>query len=485
MSAIRRVWSLITGRLAREKWQYLVAQIERLQAAQAAMAAAQQAHAAAALAASAAVAAESAVQRRALAEQRLWSQLDRLEDLDLRSPRRSVIFTRHAYYHYFYLARALRRRGWRALCVSFEDPNGTNSQYYHGEDVNMWDPDPAQLRANVEATHQFAKRYFDLMHFSGDRCISFYPWHFGEEEPEDIAEWKRLGKKVAYTISGCNSATTQSSFERWSRAAHGGRPMCDQCVWRDRPGGCSDEASDRWGRTMHRWCDLVFTELQPSLDHLHSRFPNVVRGPHVAVMDPAVWSPELDIPPAYRLAREPGELLVFHAVGNYREREEAGRSIKGTPAVVEAVDRLRAEGLPVRLMFFTSVPNNQLRYYQAQADIVVDQLWAGSWGANGREAMMLGKPVVGFLTRHEEDPSDLLEAIDTAPIVNATVDTVYAVLRGLVLDPARRAELGMRSREFALKWYSADAGARRYEEAYDAMRVRSFTSEQPLVQGQT
>ncbi|TFY99666.1 glycosyltransferase [Ramlibacter rhizophilus] len=415
--------------------------------------------------------------RQLRAEQRLWAQLARLPELPLSGPARSVVFVHHSYYHFYYLAQALRRRGWRALCISLEDPNGVNAPYYHGEDVNLWDADPEQLRVNAEVLFTFAKAHFELMHFAGDGLLSFFPWNFGQPSPPDIVEWRALGKKVAYTISGCNSATRQSSFHAWSGTGRE-HSACDNCPLQLRPELCNDEKNLAWGGQVHAHCDLVFAELQPSLDFLSSTYPNVVRGPHTMVLDENVWSDTLDIPPAFRIERRPDEVLIYHAFGNYSLRGQNGRNIKGTPAIVAAVDRLRAEGLPVRLMFFSQVPNHLVRYYQAQADIVVDQLWAGSWGANGRESMMLGKPVVGYVNTHENAPSDVLAAIAETPIVNATVDTLLEVLRALVLNPARRERLGRQSREFAMRWHSADAGAQRYEDAYDHMLARRITMEE-------
>lgn len=51
---------------------------------------------------------------------------------------RNVVFLHNSYYHFYYLAQALRRRGWDALTVSLEDPNGPHANYYHGEDVNLF-----------------------------------------------------------------------------------------------------------------------------------------------------------------------------------------------------------------------------------------------------------------------------------------------------------------------------------------------------------
>ena len=40
-----------------------------------------------------------------------------------------------------------------------------------------------------------------------------------------------------------------------------------------------------------------------------------------------------------------------------------------------------------------------MRFYQAQADIVVDQLIYGHWGSTAVECMALGKPVVCYLDK--------------------------------------------------------------------------------------
>ena len=58
-------------------------------------------------------------------------------------PRRSVVFLHNSYYHFYYLARALRKRGWDAVTVSLEDPTGPNALYYHGEDLNLFSKWPA------------------------------------------------------------------------------------------------------------------------------------------------------------------------------------------------------------------------------------------------------------------------------------------------------------------------------------------------------
>ena len=85
----------------------------------------------------------------------------------------------------------------------------------------------------------------------------------------------------------------------------------------------------------------------------------------------------------------------------------------------------------------------------------------GFFGATAREAMMLGKPVVCYLRPEwlESMRAEIPDYVDELPVVSATPETVRDVLIDLIEHPEKRAELGRRSREFAVKWHSARAGA--------------------------
>jgi glycosyltransferase involved in cell wall biosynthesis len=156
-------------------------------------------------------------------------------------------------------------------------------------------------------------------------------------------------------------------------------------------------------------------------------------------------------------------------MGNYETRSNEGRNIKGTPAIRAAVERLQGDGIPVRLVFATGVKNKEVRFLQVQADVIVDQLNYGRYGATAREAMMLGKPAICYINPNELTPATVLSSIREVPLVSATEATVYQVLKDLLLSPEKRQRIGRAGREYALKWHSADACAERYERIYDAI----------------
>jgi glycosyltransferase involved in cell wall biosynthesis len=106
--------------------------------------------------------------------------------------------------------------------------------------------------------------------------------------------------------------------------------------------------------------------------------------------------------------------------------------------------------------------------------VIVDQLNYGRYGATAREAMMLGKPTICYINRSEPKPADVLLSTQELPLVSATEETVYEVLRNLLADRQERRRLGVAGRAFAMKWHSADSCAERYEVIYDSVMGEQF-----------
>jgi glycosyltransferase involved in cell wall biosynthesis len=385
-----------------------------------------------------------------------------------RKGQRSIVFLHHSYYHFFYLAAALRRRGWDAIVINTEDSQGQHSAFYHDDDINLFDPDPERYRRKLFDFFTVVEKRFRMVMFYGRGRMSFFPSLFDNRPtydvwPADFIRLRQRGIKIGYFVAGCNDGVAQSSVGGWSGA-------CSRCVWQHQPQVCADGANLAWGHKLQLMCDLIATEGSPALDW-HGKGDKLFREPLTTALDPNFWRPDLEIPEKYLLKRSPGELIVYHSVGNYDTRARYGRNIKGTAAIISAIDRLRSEGVPVRLEFVTNMPNREVRFLQVQADVVVDQLNYGRYGAQAREGMMLGRPTVCYINRDEPPGAARLESIETCPLVSATEETIYDVLKELLGDPAKRRAIGEKSRAFALKWHSADACAERFERVYDRLAL--------------
>jgi glycosyltransferase involved in cell wall biosynthesis len=233
---------------------------------------------------------------------------------------------------------------------------------------------------------------------------------------------KRLGKTIVVTWQGCDVRPRSAchSCERTECVAH--------APWR------AAEA-----KAMLKYADRsVF--VNPDLKRY---LPGASFLPYANV-DAAAIEPE-PLP-------DRATVRVAHAPTN--------PNVKGTRFIVDAVERLRADGLDVELDLITGVPNSEALRRISGADILADQLHIGWYGGVAVEAMALGRPVVCHI---DEDDNPFGVAL---PIERATAATVREVLRGLVVDRERRLALAQRGREFALNVHDPRAIVRQY---YDGL----------------
>jgi glycosyltransferase involved in cell wall biosynthesis len=183
----------------------------------------------------------------------------------------------------------------------------------------------------------------------------------------------------------------------------------------------------------------------------------------------------MHIPAQYQINNS-GNLRLYHAVGNLDERTLGdGRNIKCSHIHLPLVNKLQSKGFPVELINPPGIPNIELRYLQAQADIFLEMLTYGWFGANAREAMMLGKPVICYIRPEwiESVGREIPEYAKELPIINATPRTVEHILVDLISDKRKRHEIGQRCREFALKWHSSEAAGKKFDEIYTALLMNN------------
>lgn len=196
---------------------------------------------------------------------------------------------------------------------------------------------------------------------------------------------------------------------------------CEICKWQEVPSVCSDEKNLAWGKARNRLADCIVT-----FDHNPADYnlePRVHIVPEFFCLDDTFWNPDLLVPSNYRLPFPDETVKRCHSVGTFELRSSAlHRNVKRTHIYLPLIERLKREGHDVELMFFTDVPNTKLRYYQAQADIVVDMLTFGWFGANVCAAMMLGKPAVCFLRPEwlKHVAQQLPEYVRDLPVVSGT-----------------------------------------------------------------
>lgn len=183
--------------------------------------------------------------------------------------------------------------------------------------------------------------------------------------------------------------------------------------------------------------------------------------PEYDVVPPAIVLRDWEPAPA-----EPGGVVrVAHAPSK--------RAVKGTDAVIAAVESLRARGAPIELDLIEGVPNREARLRYAAADVVVDQLKIGWYGMFAIESMALAKPVVVHLD--EEAAAETEEAFGLElPLVRADEENLEDVLTGLLEVREALPELGRRSREYVERVHAHTSVAKRVLEIYE--RVMPISS---------
>ena len=196
--------------------------------------------------------------------------------------------------------------------------------------------------------------------------------------------------------------------------------------------------SDRWKRKqaalMSKHAAGVYAVNPDLLNVLPSKASFVPYG-HVPVRD---WTP--------RYTQGDRDRVVFaHAPSN--------RRVKGIDLILDALAELQSEGYRFDLDLVEGVSNAEALARYEDADVVIDQLFAGWYGGVAVEAMALGKPVVVYI--RDSDLGFLPPGMaDDLPFFRATPATIKEDLRRILELP--REELLTRaraSRAFAEKWH--------------------------------
>lgn len=370
---------------------------------------------------------------------------------------RSIVFWGDSYYCYYYLAMALRKREWKALCVSPYPP----STFMHGTDLVLYDQNPERHQDNLAYFFNSVMPNYKMLHFYSNLLMQ--DSYINQIIPIDIIHLKNAGIKIGYTPSGCMEACTQTEI---FRATNG---LCNKCVWQNNFKVCSDQKNYNLINKVKKVADFISYETDGSIgiNTNNNSYPIVNTEPLLYVLDPEHWGLDLEIPEKYKIHRDSKDhVIILTAFANQHFRNNEHKDIKGIRATYSAINNLRDEGFLIQHIHLQNIPSKDMRYMQAQADIIIDQLNYGRYGAFAREGMMLGKPVICKIDYLSTTLKNL--ALKECPLINANEDTIYAVLKQLLMSSSKELEvIGKKSRDYMIKWHSPDICAERFEKIYD------------------
>ncbi len=142
-----------------------------------------------------------------------------------------------------------------------------------------------------------------------------------------------------------------------------------------------------------------------------------------------------------------GKIKIAHAPNH--------RVIKGTQFLIDAVNKLKHEGVDVELDIIEGVSNEESLKRIGECDIFVDQLIFG-YALAAQEAMALGKVVVSGLdmTDSHYQLFKNYSYLDECPIVPSGLNKIYEVLWQLIASRREWPSIGKCSRMFVTKRHS-------------------------------
>ncbi len=365
----------------------------------------------------------------------------------------NVLHVHVSLYQPYLMVKALRELGHKADYLVFE--NESIRWLIHDADFFLGNKKSLGDIAAVIKFFAYAIRKYDVFHFHS--LPGFIPPGWSDLLDKfvglDLGLLKRMGKTIVFSHWGCHDGYRPSSFAKFEN----GR-VCSECNQYN--GMCTDKYVETKCKPQMKYADFIINH-DPDFEG-YNRGSSYLHG----LIDTDFWNPEESVPDRFVLEQKSNDTVkIYHGFANSNQRGGFEKNIKGSKYIKDAVERLQNEGHNVKFMYFNKTSNKELKYYQLQADIIVDQLFYGWIGSTAREGMALGKPVVTFIRKEWLANQD-----DLLPVVSADSDSIYHVLKNLVVNEGFRKKMGIDARTFAVEKLDYRATGKRLSEIYSACR---------------
>lgn len=135
---------------------------------------------------------------------------------------------------------------------------------------------------------------------------------------------------------------------------------------------------------------------------------------------------------------------------------------KGTPRILEIIERLKTKGHAIDLVMIQGMPNQRVLEELSRCDFIVDEMYSDTpMAIFATEAAYFGKPaVVGGYFAAEMEAN--IESAEIPPSLFVHPDHVEAAIERLIVDVCFRKELGQQARNFVQQHWAPKAVAGRY-----------------------
>ena len=285
-------------------------------------------------------------------------------------------------------------------------------------------------------------REYDVLHFNFGSALLGFGWF--DLFSMELSLYKRAGKKIIVTYNGCDARQKAYATSNFAIS-----PCQEADCYGGRCNVITDSIKRNRIRRMARYADRIFT-FDPDL-------LNVL--PEGAEFTPYT-KPDLGSLLSVPLKGSGKTLKIAHAPSD--------RGAKGTKYIMPVLEKIRSEHKGIEIILVEGVPNSRARDIYKEADIVVEQVLLGWYSSVAVEAMALGKPVITYIRKEDLHfiPDEMQKEI---PVINATPDTLYDVLKKTIEDKGRLAEIGLKGRAFIERWHDPIKIAKKMKNLYESL----------------
>lgn len=272
---------------------------------------------------------------------------------------------------------------------------------------------------------------YNVFHYYFGRTLFTWDDYFGPRNwlwYLDLKLAKFFGKRVIMTLQGCDVRMASSTEERYKHSAC----HIDKCPQYK----LCKSAYDK----QRNW--LIDTIL-PKADHVFYLNPDL--GYYLKDVKSS-FLPYASVPIddfKVTLPKTSGPIKILHA--------PSVPMLKGTPQILSAIDQLKTK-YDIDVILVQNLPFEEAIKLYHQADLVIDQLNVGWYGAFAVEVMAMGKPVACYLRGEDYQflPQDFVADL---PIYNLDPKNLVNSLEKIISDRSNWVKRGKDSRAFVEKWH--------------------------------
>jgi len=286
-----------------------------------------------------------------------------------------------------------------------------------------------QFFEKIKWAYSFSKRY-DVFHLNYGSSIIDYP-EYGLDYL-DLILYK--GKKICVTYNGCDARQKYIRMKQ-DEFAPCNFPNCYGGVCQD---GSKDRIKARRIKKLESLGVIMFA-LNPDLMNF---LPESACFLPYAINEGVICKKE-----NYEIQKV---IKVIHA--------PTQRVVKGTEEVIATINKINKVYKDViDFKLIEGVEHRKAIKMYKEADLVIDQLRVGWYGALATESMCMGIPTIAYINKHDLKyiPKQMAEdCINT--VIDANQNTLFEVLENIVNNPSVLYEKHKASMEYVYRWHRAE-----------------------------